>query len=75
MSPVEVAAITTWNEMFDYVVEYPGATLRYNESAQSKIDQPHRSRNRESDREENSTKEFPSADQATHYLLKEVQEL
>ena len=39
------------------------------------MDQPQRSRHRESDREENPTKEFPSADQATHYLLQEVQEL
>ena len=39
------------------------------------MDQPQRSRNREGDREENPTKEFPSANQATHYLLTEVQEL
>ena len=75
MSPIEVTTITTSKEMGNYVVEYPGATLVYNESAQTKMDQPQRSRNRESDREENSTKEFPSADQATHYLLTEVQEL
>ena len=75
MSPIEVTTITTSKEMGNYVVEYPGATLVYNESAQTKMDQPQRSRNREGDREENPTKEFPSADQATHYLLKEVQEL
>ena len=75
LSPVEVTTITTSKEMGNYVVKYPGATLVYNESAQTKMDQPQRSRNRESDREENSTKEFPSADQATHYLLTEVQEL
>ena len=75
MSPIEVTTITTSKEMGNYVAEYPGATLVYNESAQTKMDQPQRSRNREHDREENPTKEFPSADQATHNLLTEVQEL
>ena len=46
-----------------------------NESAQTKMDQPQRSRNRKCDREENSTKELPSADQTLKYLHKVVQEL
>ena len=75
MSPIEVTTITTSKEMGKYVVEYPGGTLFNNESAQTKMDQPQRSRNRESDREENSTKEFPSADQTLEYLHKVVQEL
>ena len=38
MSPIEVTTITTSKEMGNYVVEYPGATLVYNESAQTKMD-------------------------------------
>ena len=75
MSPIEVTTITTSKEMGNYVVEYPGTTLRYDESAQTKMDQPQRSRNRKCDREENSTKELPSADQTLKYLHKVVQEL
>ena len=75
MSPIEVTTITTSKEMGNYVVEYPGATLLYNKSAQTKMYQPQRSRKRESDREEYSTKELPSADQTLEYLHKVVQEL